>query len=259
VTTNKLKRTIINHLPRPVLELLQSLLSMGRKIPDYKIYQSYVKNRKGIEIGGPSTLFKTILPIYKVIETLDGVNFSNNTIWEGTIETGQNYNYIGSKKGFQFICDATDLSLIKSNTYDFLLSSHCLEHIANPLKVIDEWKRAIKDHAALILALPNKDGNFDHKRSVTTFEHLLDDYHNNTMEYDLTHMEEILSLTDLSMANLDLETFRKRSLDNFNNRTLHHHVFDIPLMEKMLTYSGFEVINACKTKKDYIALAIKNA
>lgn len=262
--TFKLKQNIKNNLPKPIWDFFQSLKYAGKKyvgnkIPNHKIYQYYVQNKKGIEIGGPSKLFKTILPLYQVINTLDGVNFSNNTLWEGPIKLGQNFNYIGRKKGFQFIADATDLSLIKSNTYDFLLSSNCLEHIANPLKAIEEWKRVLRDSAAFILVLPNKESNFDHNRPVTTFQHLLDDYNSNITEYDLTHLEEILALHDLSMDPPagDLEEFRTRSLDNFNNRTLHHHVYDIPLIEKMLDHSGFEVVNTCMMKKDFFALGIK--
>ena len=30
-------------------------------------------------------------------------------------------------------------------TYDVLLSSHTLEHIANPLRALSEWKRIVGD------------------------------------------------------------------------------------------------------------------
>ena len=257
--SSKVKQTIKNYLPKFLFESLQWLKYVGKKIPDYEIYQSFLKNSKGIEIGGPSTLFKTMLPIYQVIESLDGVNFAVNTMWEGPIQTGRTFNYIKGKKGFQFISDATNLDQIESSTYDFLLSSNCLEHIANPLKAIDEWKRVIKDDGFILLVLPNKESNFDHNRPVTIFEHLLDDYNNEITEHDLTHLDEILALHDLSMDPPagNLEEFRLRSLNNFNNRTLHHHVFDIPLMIKILENSEFEIIKTGITKTDFLALGLK--
>lgn len=246
-------------LPNSVFESLQSLRYAGKKIPDYEIYRSYLQNKKGIEIGGPSTLFKTMLPIYQVVESLDGVNFADNTLWEGSIQKGRTFNYIKDKTGFQFVSDATNLDQINSLTYDFLLSSNCLEHIANPLKAIEEWSRVLKNGGIMLLVLPKKESNFDHNRPVTTFEHLLDDYDNDITEHDLTHLDEILALHDLSMDPPagNIEQFRLRSLDNFNNRTLHHHVFDISLMTKILEYFGFEIIKTGTSQTDHRALGLK--
>lgn len=253
------KEAVKNKLPTSLLEALQSLKYVGKKAPDYETYQSFVKNKNGIEIGGPSTLFRTMLPIYQVVESLDGVNFANNTLWEGSIQMGPTFNYIQKKKGIQFICEATDLAQIRSSTYDFLLSSNCLEHIANPLKAIEEWKRVVKNDGFMLLVLPNKESNFDHNRPVTSFEHLLDDYRNEITEHDLTHLDEILALHDLSMDPPagNLEKFRLRSLNNFENRTLHHHVFDIPVITRMLEFFEFEIIKTDTTRTDFLTLAAK--
>ena len=255
----KFKQIIKSIMPRPVFDLLKRATYFGARIPNFETYQSCVKNKRGLEIGGPSTLFMTSLPLYQVVNSLDGVNFSNQTVWEGTIEVGQSFNYLGNKKGYQYISGATDLSFIKSATYDFLLSSNCLEHIANPLKAIEEWKRVLKNDAALILVLPNKNSNFDHNRPVTEFQHLLDDLSNDISEHDLTHLDEILALHDLSMDPPagNLQEFTTRSKDNFNNRTLHHHVFDISLIEMMLDHAGFEIVDTCTTHDDFLALAFK--
>jgi hypothetical protein len=39
-----------------------------------------------------------------------------------------------------------------------------------------------------------------------------------------------------------LEEFHRRSLDNFNNRCLHHHVFDASNSRELLVRSGLEVL-----------------
>ncbi len=201
------------------------------------------KNKSGIEIGGPSPIFSTHLPIYAVIKSLDGCNFSNITVWEGSIEKGLNYNYYQDKKGYQYISEASDLKEIPSDKYDFLLASHCLEHCANTLKTVEEWLRTIKRGGCILLILPDKHFTFDHKRPVTSFEHLLQDYNNNVDESELTHLDEILALHDLSLDTPagDLNNFRERSLKNIENRCLHHHVFNFELLHQIFNHFNIRV------------------
>ena len=217
---------------------------------------NFFEGKFGVEIGGPSEFFNYTIPIYKVIAGLDNVNFSSKTMWEGTIKEGSTYNYFNNKYGSQFISEASDLNYIKSNYYDFLISSNCLEHIANPIKAIEEWLRITKSGGYLLLILPNKSSNFDHRRQVTTFEHLISDYNNNIMENDLTHLDEILRLHDLTLdkAAGNLEKFKKRSLDNFSNRGLHHHVYDEILLKEIFEYFKQILVKIYSTKYDCIAL-----
>lgn len=218
----------------------------GEQIPDFFHIKTLFNGRYGLEVGGPSGVFQDegFIPIYKLAGEIDGCNFSNTTLWEGDIESGKNYNYYKNKKGFQYISEATDLSVIPNSKYDFVLSSNCLEHVANPLKALAEWIRVIKKDGLLLLVLPNKKYCFDHNRPVTEFSHLLSDFHNNTNEDDLTHLNEILELHDLKMDKLagSLEQFRERSLNNFENRALHHHVFSIPVLKEMFNYFKLEII-----------------
>jgi SAM-dependent methyltransferase len=230
-----------------------------KKVKNYKVYQELFYNMDGIEIGGPSPIFKKFVPIYSIIKSLDGVNFNSNTIWEGTIIEGQNFKFRRREKGFQFICDGINLERIRSGKYDFVLSCNNLEHIANPIKALTEWLRIVKNGGLLLLILPNKSSNFDHKRNITSMTHLLDDFNNNTSEQDLTHLEEILSLHDLSMdiPAGDFEMFKKRSLDNYYNRCLHHHVFDMILLEEIFMYFNLELLLKDSTETDYIILGRK--
>ncbi len=255
----RIKKAVRKILPKSVVEALIYLKHSRSRLPNHEAYVAHVAGKKGIEIGGPSMVFKTTLPLYQKINDLDGVNFSTNTVWEGSIKSGHHFNFIGSKKGFQFVAEATDLSVIQDQSYECLLSSNCLEHVANPLKALMEWKRVIKLGAALILVLPNKASNFDHRRPTTPLAHLIEDFEKDTSEQDLTHLDEILSLHDLSMDPPagDAVQFKARSLDNFNNRTLHHHVFDLDLMQNMLTYAGFEVVETTETRTDFFAMAKK--
>ena len=230
-----------------------------RKVSNYRLYQELFNNKCGIEIGGPSVLFETKVPIYNTIKSLDGVNFSSSTIWEGALLEGENYRYGDGKIGHQFICDAVNLFKVESEKYDFILSCNNLEHIANTIKALTEWLRIIKSGGLLLLVLPNKNSNFDHNRRITSIEHLLEDFKNNITEEDLTHLDEIITLHDLSKDHQagDLENFKKRSVNNFQNRCLHHHVFDLNLLEQIFKYFNIELLLTDSTKKNYIIVGRK--
>ncbi|MFC2099078.1 class I SAM-dependent methyltransferase [Bacteroidota bacterium] len=231
-----------------------------RKIINYKLYQELFYDKCGIEIGGPSAFFNNEVPIYTKIKSLDGVNFSSSTIWEGEIHEGENYKYGKNKIGYQFICDAVNLNGIESGKYDFVLSCNSLEHIANPFKALTEWLRIIKSGGLLLLVLPYKNSNFDHNRNITSMDHLLEDFNNNISEEDLTHLDEILTLHDLSMDPPagDFDNFKKRSINNYQNRCLHHHVFDMNLLEQIFKYFKIDLLlNEC-TKTDLIIVGKKS-
>ena len=222
---------------------------------------NYVSEKIGIEIGGPSNIFRSLIPVYSKAKRVDGVNFSNKTVWEGEINAGNTYQYLPNKFGYQFISDGTELSEVKSETYEFLLSSDCLEHIANPIKALFEWNRILKNNHLMLLVLPNKISNFDHQREFTSFQHIVNDYNQNIDESDMTHLREILSLHDLSKdpAAGDFQNFTKRSLDNTNNRCLHHHVFNENLINQMLEKTGFRKISIEETHTSFITIAMKQS
>jgi len=209
-------------------------------------FQKALKEKQGLEIGGPSAIFSKsgILPLYRSIKSLDGCNFSTNTIWEGKLKEGYNYKYYESKSlGFQYILDAVNLTSIEDYKYDFVISSHTLEHIANPIKALEEWLRVIKDGGYLLVIIPHRDGTFDHKRPIPSLDHLINDYNRGTGEDDLFHLDEVLKLHDLSKDRRagDFESFKARSLDNVNNRCLHHHVFNTELILQLFDYLNLQI------------------
>ena len=215
-----------------------------KRVKNYKFLKSKFINQNGLEIGGPSFAFteKGFLPLYSVVGNLDGCNFSNQTVWEGEIKSGLNYKY-GVRTGTQFILDGGSLMEIADNSYDFVLSCHSLEHMANPIKALAEWKRIIKDNSYVLLILPHKDNTFDRNRPITHMDHLINDLENNTLENDVTHFQEVLSLHDLSLDTgiKDMEALRLRTSENYNNRCVHHHVFNTPMVAQMVDYAGFKI------------------
>lgn len=194
--------------------------------------------KNGLEIGGPSN---TAYLIYQNAYSMDNVIFSNDTIWSKHINV---YQYFPNKTGKLFVNDATNIKDIGNDSYDFIFASHVLEHIANPIKALQEWIRVAKNNGHIILVLPEKSQCFDHKRNVTEMSVLINQFERNVCEDDLTSLPEILRTHDL---NLDppagtFEQFVRRSLDNFNNRCLHHFVYSPELLKKICEFMDCEFI-----------------
>jgi SAM-dependent methyltransferase len=177
------------------------------------------------------------------VGTLDNCDFSSDTTWAH--HTAEFHFQPGKPPGRVFVCDGSNLEPVADSTYDFLLSSHNLEHFANPVKALYEWKRVLRPGGALILVLPHYRHTFDHRRTPTPVAAMLRDYEQNVGEDDLTHLDEILEKHDLSRdpGAGSAEMFARRCLDNFNNRCLHHHVFDENNGRELLRSVGFDVVS----------------
>jgi SAM-dependent methyltransferase len=212
----------------------------------FRNVESLLCGKYGIEIGGPSKVFtaKGIFPVYPLAGHLDNCNFGGTTVWEGDIKEGLSFQFDRNKQaGRQFIVEATAMECISSASYDFVLSSHVLEHTANPILALSEWVRLLKDQGTLVLLLPHKDGTFDHRRPVTTMQHLIADFNASMTEDDMTHMPEIMALHDLERDPEagDFDAFKARSERNFENRCFHHHVFDTPLAVRLVDHMGMQI------------------
>ena len=236
---------------RGVVGLLGALVArvnyfFPKKAKSFQENEHFFHGKTGIEIGGISQVFSSrgLFPVYPIAGHLDNCNFGNTTVWEGNIQEGQTFQFDHKKQGGrQYVVEATAMACISSNVYDFVLSSHMLEHTANPILALTEWLRILKDNGTLVLLLPHKDGTFDHRRPVTTMAHMIEDFNAGMSEDDLTHMPEILALHDLERDPEagDMSVFKKRSLLNAENRCFHQHVFDTQLVVGLIDYMGLQI------------------
>lgn len=196
------------------------------------ILENITKDKTGVEIGGPS---QTGPPIYKSAKMMDNIVFSKTTVWRNHTDE---YNFYQNKTGKVIINDSVNIKDVEDNNYDFVFSSHCLEHIANPMKALQEMIRITKPRGYIIIVVPEKSVCFDHRRQHSKFSTILSQYHKNVGEDDLSTLPEILRNHDLiSDGNCgNFENFTKRSLNNFENRCLHHYVYSPDLLMEMCNY-----------------------
>jgi SAM-dependent methyltransferase len=255
------KRLVVDTPLEPVArKIYGAIKSRIYRARCYKLARKRLAGKCGLEIGGPSSTFDIGLPIYRHLQALDNCVFSEVTYWEGTRAAGATFQFdSGKRTGNNFITEGATLDCIDDAKYDFVLSSHNLEHIANPIKALQNWKRVLKPQGFLLLILPDKHRTFDYLRPVTTLDHLLDDYARDMGEEDMTHVEELVTLWDYKkfpLAN-SIAEHRERYRDNYHQRLVHHHVFDLDSAVRLVDYSGFKRLSAERCRPNHLILFLQ--
>ena len=109
-------------------------------------------NKKAIEIGGPTQLFwdNTMLPLYHKFRDIDNINKTLFDVFENITDTEHSKIF---KTNFNM--DGTDIDFNKINQlYDIVVSSHTLEHIANPIKFLKDVQKLLIEDGIILSILP---------------------------------------------------------------------------------------------------------
>jgi len=220
-----------------------------------QIYE-IINGKKIIEIGGPSNNNNFINKFYQYCSKITIINFeeeNNMSITTGA-STDNNINKI-------LMINTNNCELfIEENKgkYDILLTSHVIEHQANPIKMIQLWKTLLNDNGIIISILPNKDFCFDYARPVTKLCKLITKYENNIMEDDVSEIPQMIEYYKSNPDKLlEFKTHPNMTVDEFINyqnyfynnpkelerkRPIHHHVFDLNLLKEIAHYLKMEQI-----------------
>lgn len=141
-----------------------------------------------------------------------------------------------------YVTDAANLPFAADETLGFVCSSHVLEHLANPLKAIAEWKRVIKKGGIIYAGVPDKRYMFDRKRPRTPLSHLIDDFEKNMDQSDKTHISEFLEKFDENESCRDsMEQRREDMRNNFASR-VHHHVWIADDVKEIFEYMDLRIL-----------------
>jgi len=186
----------------------------------------FFNNKSGVVIGGDLRgHFKAHVRAAKKIINVDNSEFN-----------------FGKPTNADYVTDAANLFFAADESLDFVCSSHVLEHIANPLGAINEWKRAIKKGGIIYAGVPDKRYTFDHRRKRTPLSHLIDDFEKNVDQTDSTHIYEFIENWDEKRV---YSCNKEQFLENVRNNPksqVHHHAWIIDDVKEILEYMGLRIV-----------------
>lgn len=85
---------------------------------------------------------------------------------------------------------------IDDNAFDFVASSHVLEHVANPPRQLQEWLRILRPGGIVYAIVPDMRYCFDRRRSLTTLSHFIEEYERGETRSSLEHYRDYIINTN---------------------------------------------------------------
>jgi len=135
------------------------------------------------------------------------------------------------------------------NQFDFLLSSHCLEHCPDAIRTLIEWRRVVRPGGRLVVILPHALRMFDCGRALTTLAHHIEDYRRGVQLDDPTHWEEFERVSipaqhhywlDFPEAHLSDGRINRKWV--YENGCMHYHVWRTQEMIELFRHLGFRIL-----------------
>jgi SAM-dependent methyltransferase len=121
--------------------------------------------------------------------------------------------------------DKGELMFFPSDSYDFVILNHVIEHVANPINTVRELFRIVKPNGRVVISAPDKNFSFDKNRALTSFYHLIEEYRTTTTEITDAHYIDFLCAVHPEALRLD-DTQFAATLQVVKNRREHAHVWD---------------------------------
>jgi len=83
--------------------------------------------------------------------------------------------------------DGATLRTVEDGSQDFVIASHLIEHLPNPIAGLLTWQRVLRPGGRLLLVVPDKEATFDRERALTEPDHILQDWQDPSAERDFEH------------------------------------------------------------------------
>ena len=160
-------------------------------------------------------------------------------------------DYAGERCLADYYGDATALPFC-DNSLDYVVTSHVLEHIPNPVQALAEWYRVLRPGGIIYCLVPDRRYTWDHGRLLTTVEHMLEDFERGTTVCDGTHIDDFVDGVDWATYSPgtapgdvpakkdELKKVYHGAVDSGGEINIHFHVFEpvnlLALFEALRTW-----------------------
>lgn len=137
----------------------------------------------------------------------------------------------GPTADFDLDLDSDGLAPIADESFDVVIASHMLEHLANPLAAMAECRRVLRAGGRLVLILPDRTQTFDRGREPTTVAHVMSEYAAGVTVVSDDHVREfsaaIFALPPIHPPEVrawhDPDRLDDATLDLHRRRSIHVH------------------------------------
>lgn len=155
---------------------------------------------------------------------------------------------------------AGGLGFAPDQRYDFVICSHVLEHVANPLHLLAECARVLKNGGVLYVSVPDGRYSDDQGRALVDYPYLLDLYRSGRTDIPDQRVMDYLRApricTGWVKEVIDNNAVTPEILDNERLSSFHVHVWDSALfMEHLVRFSadaslGWELLDLSRWEEN---------
>lgn len=137
--------------------------------------------------------------------------------------------------------DTDRLKKVASESQDFVIASHVLEHLAEPLGQIEDIYRVLRYGGTALIVLPDRRYTFDRSRRPTALGHLVEEYEQQVTTVADDHIEDFLRGVD-GWSSSWTEAERRGAIELHRKRSIHVHCWTqeefFPVIEQTMMGMG---------------------
>lgn len=134
---------------------------------------------------------------------------------------------------------------IKNSSLDFIIASHVIEHVRDPIGAINTAWDKLKKGGELVLIVPKRERTLDKTRPATQLEHLIEDNKNPSRYRDALHVVEFYAHTNKIKNLKQVYDLAIKSITD-DQHSMHYHVWNEQEFNKVIKY-----INSTNKKWKY--------
>jgi SAM-dependent methyltransferase len=134
------------------------------------------------------------------------------------------------------------LHALSDASQDFVICSHVLEHLAEPIGLLDDMHRVLRPGGVALVLLPDRRRTFDRFRTGTPLAHLVAEYESGVSEVDDQHILDFLTTAVSPSAPAPEPPIwaspaeRRGTIDLHRKRSVHVHCWDDTEFVPVLLY-----------------------